>query len=118
VDFLKRLQRAFPFPIQTIQTDNGTEFTYRFISEEKACPFETALEAQGIAHKLIAPRTPWHNGKVERSHRNDQRYFYDGEKFGDVDELNRKLAAHLEWSNNKTIRTLGRKSLAEFQEAA
>jgi hypothetical protein len=35
VDFLKRMQAAFPFPIQTIRTDNGTEFTYRFISEEK-----------------------------------------------------------------------------------
>jgi hypothetical protein len=41
-------------------------------------------------------RTPWYNGKVERSHRNDQRYFYDWERFGYVDELNRKLTAHLE----------------------
>jgi transposase InsO family protein len=122
VDFLGRLQAAFPFPIQTVQTDNGTEFTYRFISEGKPCPFEMALAEAGIAHKLIPPRTPWHNGKVERSHRNDQRYFYDWEKFGDVDELNRKLAVHLEWSNSKAMRTLGRKSpkerLEEFRKAA
>jgi transposase InsO family protein len=122
VDFLKRLQAAFPFKMQTIQTDNGTEFTYKFISEDEPCPFDVALEKAEIVHKLIPPRTPWRNGKVERSHRNDQRYFYDWEKFGDVGELNRKLAEHLEWSNNKTMRTLGRKSpaerLAEFQEAA
>jgi transposase InsO family protein len=122
IDFLKKLQAAFPFPIQTVQTDNGTEFTYRFISEVKSCPFEKALERAGIVHKLIAPRTPWHNGKVERSHRNDQRYFYDWEHFGDVDELNKKLAAHLVWSNNKTMRTLGRKSplerLAMFRQPA
>ena len=37
-------------------------------------------------------------------------YFYDWEKFSSVDELNQKLALHLEWSNNKTMRTLGRKS--------
>lgn len=68
------------------------------------------LEKWGIKHILIPPRTPWHNGKVERSHRNDQRYFYDWEHFCSVEELNEKLKAHLEWSNNKTMRTLGRKS--------
>ena len=60
------------------------------------------LEAHGIEHILIPPRTPWHNGKVERSHRNDQRYFYDWEHFRSVDELNEKLRKHLIWSNNKT----------------
>ena len=29
----------------------------------------------GIRHKLIRPYTPRHNGKVERSHREDQRRF-------------------------------------------
>ena len=90
VKFLKMLIQAFPFKIKTIQTDNGTEFTYKY--------------------KLIPPRTPWHNGKVERRHRNDQRYFYDWETFRSVEELNKKLEKHLVWSNNKTMRTLGNKS--------
>lgn len=110
VDFLRRLQKEFPFKIQTIQTDNGTEFTYKYISDDKLCPFDTALQNASIAHKLIPPRTPWHNGKVERSHRNDQRYFYDWEKFGSVEELNEKLREHLRWSNRKSMRTLGKKS--------
>lgn len=110
VKFLKMLIEAFPFKIQTIQTDNGTEFTYKYISEERVCPFDKALEKLRINHKLIPPRTPWHNGKVERSHRNDQRYFYDWETFRNVDELNKKLEKHLEWSNNKPMRTLGHKS--------
>ena len=110
VKFLEMLQKEFLFKIQTVQTDNGTEFTYKFISEDTPCPFDKALEKTGIAHKLIPPRTPWHNGKVERSHRNDQRYFYDWEKFGNIRELNEKLREHLHWSNNKTMRTLGRKS--------
>ncbi len=117
-DFLGRLQKAFPFNIQTVQTDNGTEFTYRFISDTEKCPFEKALAAGGIAHKRIPPRTPWHNGKVERSHRSDQRYFYDWEKFAGVHELNQKLNAHLLWTNSKAMRTLGWKSplqrLADF----
>jgi len=110
VKFLKLLQKAFPFKIQVVQTDNGTEFTYKYISDDTPCPFDTALEKAGITHKLIPPRTPWHNGKVERSHRNDQRYFYNWEKFGSVEELNEKLREHLRWSNRKTMRTLGRKS--------
>ena len=114
VKFLKMLQKGFPFQIQTAQTANGTEFTYKYISDTEESPFDKALAAAGIVHKLIPPRTPWHNGKVERSHRNDQRYFYDWEKFADVEELNRKLKAHLAWSNRKPMRTLGRKSPLEL----
>ena len=114
VKFLRMLVKVFPFKIQTIQTDNGTEFTYKYISETEKCPFDRELEKLGIKHKLIPPRTPWHNGKVERSHRNDQRYFYDWETFRSVDELNRKLAEHLIWSNNKLMRTLGNKSPMEI----
>lgn len=110
VKFLKMLVNIFPFKIQTIQTDNGTEFTYKYISDDKKCPFDEELNELKINHKLIPPRTPWHNGKVERSHRNDQRYFYDWETFRNIDDLNKKLAEHLEWSNNKPMRTLGYKS--------
>jgi transposase InsO family protein len=110
VKFLQMLVKAFPFRIQTIQTDNGTEFTYKYVCETAECPFDAALKKLGIKHRLIPPRTPWHNGKVERSHRNDQRYFYDWETFSSVEELNRKLAQHLIWSNRKPMRTLGNKS--------
>jgi len=110
VKFLKMLLEAFPFKIKAIQTDNGTEFTYKFISDTQISPLDKALRKLGIKHKLIPPRTPWHNGKVERSHRNDQRYFYDWETFCTLEELNQKLAKHLVWSNNKPMRTLGGKS--------
>lgn len=114
VKFMQMLIKVFPFKIQTIQTDNGTEFTYKYISEDKVSPFDKWLRKHEIEHKLIPPRTPWHNGKVERSHRNDQRYFYDWETFRDVDELNIKLEEHLKWSNNKPMRTLGYKSPKEL----
>lgn len=110
VKFFKMLQKIFPFKIQTIQTDNGTEFTYKYISDTELCPFDIALKNAGVQHRLIPPRTPWHNGKVERSHRNDQRYFYNWEKFASVEDLNRKLKDHLRWSNRKPMRTLGGKS--------
>ena len=114
VKFLRMLMREFPFKIQTIQTDNGTEFTYKYISDTEECPFDKALKELGIAHKLIPPRTPWHNGKVERSHRNDQRYFYDWETFRTVEEAREKLMQHLIWSNNKPMRTLRSKTPMEM----
>ena len=110
VKFLKMMLKEFPFKIQKIQTDNGTEFTYKYISDNEISPLDKELQALKIPHILIPPRTPWHNGKVERSHRNDQRYFYNWETFKTHDELNEKLKKHLEWSNNKIMRTLGMKS--------
>ena len=80
----------------------------------ETCPFDIALEKAGIEHILIPPRTPWHNGKVERSHRNDQRYFYDWEKFYSLEDLNKKLRQYLAWSNRKPMRTLGNKSPLEL----
>jgi transposase InsO family protein len=65
------------YPGQRVQTDNGAEFTKRFCAE-KSIPtlFEKTLEKHGIQYKLIRPYAPRHNGKVERSHRKDNEYFY------------------------------------------
>ena len=99
-------------PIREVQTDNGSEFTtaLRVKDPKQKTMFEKALETLDIKYHRIRVATPQHNGKVERSHRNDQRYFYDWETFRNVDELNEKLEKHLEWSNNKPKRTLGYKS--------
>ena len=48
VKFLKTLTKEFPFKIQTIQTDNGTEFTYKYISDNRENPFDTELRKMGI----------------------------------------------------------------------
>lgn len=110
VKFLNMLIKKFPFEMLCIQTDNGTEFTYKFISDKEKCPFEYKLTELGIKHKLIKPRTPWHNGKVERSHRMDQRYFYEWETFRSIEEANEKSAKHLNWTNNKPMRIFKGKS--------
>ena len=70
VQFLRRLLQAFPFPIQEVQTDHGSEFTYVFFAHvQKPHPFEEALAAHAVRHKLIPVGKPEQNGKVERSHR-------------------------------------------------
>ena len=57
-------------------------------------------DALNIQHKLIRPRTPRHNGKVERSHRNDQERFYSYLSFYSLDDLNIQMRAYLKRSNN------------------
>jgi len=58
VRFLDDIQAQMSFPIQRIQTDNGTEFTsYKFQDE---------LARRRIKWRPIKPRKPHLNGKVER----------------------------------------------------
>ena len=84
----------FPYAIECVQTDNGAEFTNRLLpqSPNKLTLFETTLEKLGIQHKLIRPYTPRHNGKVERSHRKDNEYFYASHKFFSFQDYQNQLA--------------------------
>ena len=81
--FIQHVAEKFPYVIECIQTDNGTEFTNRLNSKNtaKKTLFEQTLAQLGIRHKLIRPFTPRHNGKVERSHRKDNEEFYASHKF-------------------------------------
>lgn len=75
--FQEHMLKAFRFKVECAQTENGFEFTKRF-GGDKNDPtlFEQELALRGIRHKLIRHFTPRHNGKVERSHRKDNEYFY------------------------------------------
>ena len=68
--------------------------------------FERALKERKIAHKLIRPFTPRHNGKVERSHRKDNEYFYATHKFYSFADFKAQLAVHLRKYNNFPMRPL------------
>ena len=74
VDFVKRAIVYFNYQPQIIQTDNGSELTHTK-KTDRVHPLDVLLNELNIKHQLIRPRTPRHNGKVERSHRNDQTGF-------------------------------------------
>lgn len=92
-EFVEILMKKFPFKIECIQTDNGFEFTNRLSLYEtnKKTMFEKKLEELGIRHKLIKPKTPRHNGKVERSHRKDQERFYYNKVFCSFEDFKNRL---------------------------
>ena len=64
------------------------------------------VEQCTFRHKLIRPYTPRHNGKVERSHREDQKRFYDTHRFWSRDDFGVQLAAHQSRSNSRPMRPL------------
>ena len=111
-EFLKVIQKKFKYEIKCIQTDNGFEFTNRLNahrSKEKTM-FENKLKELGIEHKLIKPRTPRHNGKVERSHRKDQERFYYKRIFVSFEDFKEKLRHWEREYNNFPMKPLGWKS--------
>lgn len=121
-DFAKRCVEWFKrrgITIECIQTDNGFEFTNRFSAHQtnRKSLFETTLARLGIRHKLIRPYTPRHNGKVERSHREDHNKFYSCHSFYSCADLNVQLAARLSRTNNLPMRPLNWLSPIEFLHA-
>src|ERR1043166_1128344 len=83
VEFLNELVSRFPFPIQCIQTDHGREF--------KNQPIQTWCRENQIWHRLIPPGEKELNGKIERSHRLDEDYFYYRAERSTIDGFNMGL---------------------------
>ena len=106
VDFVKRAIVYFNYQPQIIQTDNGSEFTHTK-KTDRVHPLDVLLNELNIKHQLIRPRTPRHNGKVERSHRNDQNRFYNFLKFYSYEDLIKQMKAYLKRSNNIPMQVLG-----------
>ena len=79
--------------------------------------FEVALEQHNIKHKLIRPYTPRHNGKVERSHRKDNEYFYATHTFYSFDDFAKQLKVHNYKYNKFPMRPLNWKAPVDYIKA-
>lgn len=101
-DFIKKVIKIFPFKIEEVQTDNGTEWTKALISNDPndKTLFEEELERQGIKYHRIRIATPRHNGKVERQHRTDENRFYKKMNMHTLEDGRNQLMKYNKWSNN------------------
>ena len=106
VDFVRRAIRYFGYAPALIQTDNGGEFTHTQ-KTDRVHPLDVLCRSLHIEHKTIRPRTPWHNGKVERSHRNDQERFYNHLKFYSYADLQLQMKRYLRRANMIPMAVLG-----------
>ena len=111
-EFIEIIRKKFKYKIECIQTDNGGEFTNRLNPQwtRSKTIFEKRLEELGIRHKLIRPKTPRHNGKVERSHRKDQERFYYDKIFYSFEDFKNRLKYWEKEYNNFPMKPLGWKS--------
>lgn len=101
--YLKEIESRMGFRIYTIQVDNGPEFVHDEDKTDNKTSFEEAAKALGMELKRTRPYSPWQNGKVERSHREDGKILYNREKFWSEKELMAKVAKH-EKRYNKTAK--------------
>lgn len=99
-DFLGRLKAACPFPIHTIQTDQGFEFTFHRQAgheERREHALTRWCRENGVSHRLLPAGAKELNGKVERSHRIDEQYFYWNAPTDSFESFNAELGAWLEF---------------------
>lgn len=100
VAFLADVISRFPHPVTGIKTDNHSTFTNRYVGTKNRSDMTVktihALDRfcaeRGIVHYLIDPGHPAQNGRVERSHREDQEKLYDRTTFASPADLRRKVA--------------------------
>lgn len=115
--------KALGIEVKCVQTDNGTEFTKQFLAknDNNHSMFEVTAKRLGIRIKRIKPATPKHNGKVERSHREDQKLLYSeiirtGKLITDIDDFKRRLKRHQDRTNNRPMRPLKYLSPKDYLE--
>jgi len=88
----KQFQETNPTAIDTVQTDNGSEFLKSF---------HEYLEGQEITHKFIYPKMPKINAFIERFNRTVQEEFIlrNDEIYYDQVVFAKKLSEYLYWYN-------------------
>ena len=74
--FIGELPKRMGFPINTIQVDNGPEFVNDQDKTDRISAFEKAVNEMGMNLRRTRPYSPWQNGRVERSHREDSKILY------------------------------------------
>jgi len=109
--------KALGIEVECVQTDNGAEFTKQFVTNDKNnhSMFEATARRLKVKLKRIRPHTPKHNGKVERSHCEDQKLFYSeivrlGRLITDENDFKRRLKRHQDKTNNRPMRPLNYRS--------
>ena len=115
--------KALGIEVECVQIDNGTKFTKQFSAKDKNnhSMFEATSRRLKVKVKRIKPHTPKHNGKVERSHREDQKLFYSeiirtNKLITDEDDFKKRLKRHQDRTNNRPMRPLNYLSPKQYLE--
>lgn len=105
--FLKRVKEYFPFEIQAVNTDNGSEYLLNFHKE---------IEKWGIPHYFTNPHCPKQNGRVERFHQTAEYEYLNYQDLYPGLELLREqcLLFNEKYNYKRYHRSLGYKKPGEY----
>ena len=117
LEFLNALEANAPFEIIQIQTDNAAEFTDKYTSPYNADhpifshAVDTWCKNRLIEHRLIPIGEKEINGKVENTHKWDDREFFSQIEPVDFAHLELLTRTHnLKWNEERETKTLGWKT--------
>lgn len=94
-EFMKAFQQIAPLPVSHVQTDNGSEFGYRF---------DLLLKKENIVHFHSYPRCPKMQSEIERFNRTISEAFITRNRHllaYDIDAFNKKMMEWLLWYNTR-----------------
>lgn len=111
VDFIKKIIVYYGYKPIEIETDNSTEFTWNQNKIKKIYSMDKLCLKENIFHHTIRPRTPRHNGRIKRSHKNNNERFYNFIAFYSLENLRKQEKQYLKGSNTIPMAILGYKSL-------
>lgn len=106
-EFIRKVREYFPFSIQAINTDNGSEYLLNFHKE---------IESWGIPHYFTDPHCPKQNGRVERLHQTaEYEYFnYQNDLLDDLEMINQRcMEFNAKYNTKRFHRSLGYKTPSE-----
>lgn len=110
--FLKEIENNCPFPIVEVQTDNGKEFTDKYRPNSNGLPtgehpLDVWCKEREIRHKLIPVGEKELQGKVENTHKQDDREFYAKYRFGNFWQLENYMRSWNErWNEQRATKAL------------
>jgi transposase InsO family protein len=121
--FLKGIEENCPFPIEEIQTDNGQEFTDKYrhglVAPSGQHVLDQWCKERNIVHRLIPIGQKELNGKVENTHKQDDREFYAGKPAVSFENLERAMRGYNgRWNEIRATKSLGWKTPNQCVEAS
>jgi len=101
-DFFKKILRVFPYEIEYLQTDNGSEFAKHFAN---------LIKQLHLTHYHIYPKTPQHQAHIERYNRTIQEEYIDYHVF---ELINLQRFNQIWYNTERPHWSLGLKSPLQF----
>jgi transposase InsO family protein len=120
--FLKELRGVCPFYIVEIQTDNDAAFTDKFTSGMGVTGnhvMDQWCRENNITHRLIPVGVKELNGKVENTHKQDDREFFAIGFYKTYEAIELNTRGYCDrWNSQRATRALGRKTPNEVIKEA